>query len=262
VLGAAVAALATVAAANAMTAPAQTGRATSSAATLELRAVVRLSSSLTACPPGVSAGACASRSGKGLAPGLGRITEAYTWLADLGPPSCASGSGRALAYDVRLVVAGKGAIDVAVAAGGACVGQEALRSQAQAFVVTGGSGLYARASGGGTVERRLAQTAGGAAGTETWRGTLDVEGVEFDLTPPTVAGAARKTVRAPRGAHRVRVSYRITARDAVDGAVPVTCRPRSGARFRIGRTIVTCSATDTSGNRRTVRFPVTVVRRR
>ena len=39
-----------------------------------------------------------------------------------------------------------------------------------------------------------------------------------------------------------------TASDLVDGDVPVTCDPASGATFALGTTTVTCSATDTVGN--------------
>jgi hypothetical protein len=96
------------------------------------------------------------------------------------------------------------------------------------------------------------------SGTDTWAGTLVVPGLEFDLTAPTIRGAVSKTVRAPRGARRVRVRYAVSAEDAVDGGVPVTCTPKSGARFPIGRTRVQCSATDSSGNTSTTSFVVTV----
>jgi hypothetical protein len=53
-----------------------------------------------------------------------------------------------------------------------------------------------------------------------------------------------------------------TARDAVDDPVPVACTPRSGTRFKISRTQVRCTATDTSGNIATARFVITVKRGR
>ena len=67
---------------------------------------------------------------------------------------------------------------------------------------------------------------------------------------------------APRGAKRARVTYTVSARDEVDGSVPVSCQPRPGSRFRIGRTAVNCSAIDGSGNTATARFTITVKRRR
>jgi hypothetical protein len=63
-------------------------------------------------------------------------------------------------------------------------------------------------------------------------------------------------------AKRVRVTYAVSARDDVDGAVPVSCFPRSGSRFDSGRTDVVCSATDASANTQTARFTITVKRRR
>ena len=52
--------------------------------------------------------------------------------------------------------------------------------------------------------------------------------------------------------------YAVTALDTTDGTLPVTCRPRSGSLFKLGRTSVTCSATDSSGNTGRTRFVVTV----
>ena len=238
-----------------------TARTARSGGTLNLHAELDLVSQLGACPPDVSGTDCAARTGEGLVPGLGKVTESYTFLLNLGPP-CAVGFGKALAYAVPLVVAGKGEIDIAVAEAPECLDQEAVRTQTQSFVITAGTGIYAGASGSGTVERILSGlTPSGRRGTETWTGTLAVPGLEFDVTPPTLSGAVDKTVRARRDAKRVRVRYAVTARDDVDGTVPASCTPRSGNRFPIGRTRVTCSATDTSGNRQTVKFTVIVKRR-
>ena len=138
---------------------------------------------------------------------------------------------------VRLEVAGKGELQLAVDRyRGECI--SSALNLSRAFTITGGSGIYAGASGGGTVNHRASHTPSGSAGTDTWTGTLNVPGLEFDVTPPTLRGAVNKTVRARRGSKRVRVTYKVTARDAVDGAVPVSCKPRSGSRFKIGRTIV------------------------
>ena len=60
----------------------------------------------------------------------------------------------------------------------------------------------------------------------------------------------------------MRVSYKVTAQDAVDGAVPVTCTPPPGSRFKVGRTKVTCTTgTDSSGNTAMATFTITVKRR-
>jgi hypothetical protein len=175
-----------------------------------------------------------------------------------GPPTCPSDVGKPLATAGRLVVAGKGEIHFALADGARCVAQEPVRNEPQDFTITGGTGTYEGASGSGT----LARSVSAGRGTERWTGTLVVPGFEFDLTPPRLSGATSKTVRARRSAQRVRLTYKVTARDAVDGRVPTTCLPRSGSRFRIGRTVVRCSATDTSANTATARFAVTVRRAR
>lgn len=116
--------------------------------------------------------------------------------------------------------------------------------QPQDFTITGGTGIYEGVSGSGTAERAF----GVGGGIERWTGTLLAPGTEFDVTPPKLNGATTKTVRAPRGQRRVHVTYTVTASDAVDGPVPVTCEPRSGNRFPLGRTRVTCSAKDKSAN--------------
>jgi hypothetical protein len=226
--------------------------------TLELRASLRLVSDLGACPPAINADACAARTGQGSVSGLGRVSETYTWSYRMGPPTCPSGVGKPLATTGRLVVVGRGEIFFALADGARCIDQEPLRNEPQNFTITGGTGTYNGALGSGTLERAVSA----GAGTERWIGTLVVPGLEFDVTPPTLRGTTSRTVGAPKGAKRVRVTYTITANDAVDGRVPVTCVPRSGSRFPIGRTVVRCSATDSSANSSTARFVVTLRPRR
>jgi hypothetical protein len=173
-------------------------------------------------------------------------------------PECPTDTFRVFGYPALLTVAGKGAVEVLVADTNECFGLGAVLNPTQAFTITGGSGLYAGASGSGTVQHRASFRDPGAVGEDTWNGTLVVPGLDFDVTAPTLSGAAGKTVRAPRRAKRVRVRYNVTARDEIDGAVPVSCRPKSGSRFKIGRTVVSCSATDTSGNTGKATFKVTV----
>jgi hypothetical protein len=128
--------------------------------------------------------------------------------------------------------------------------------------VTGGDGDFAGASGQGTVTLLSAGVGSGFSGPAAGDLSLalDLPNGSFDVTPPTITGAVPKRVRAPKKAKRVRVTYKVTAHDAVDGSLPVTCTPRSGSRFRIGRTRVTCSATDASANTATAHFTVTVKR--
>ena len=101
-----------------------------------------------------------------------------------------------------------------------------------------------------------------AVAQQRHQGTLVVPGLQFDLAAPTINGAVDKKVRVALRAKVVRVTYAVTAQDVVDGVVPVRCLPRSGSPFDVGRTIVTCSATDMSGNTSSARFIVSVVRRR
>lgn len=228
--------------------------------TLALRAVFAMNGRRgDYCPAGTpSSVECYSREGKGLVPGLGTVAESYVYRVETAPSGCAAEEFQVLGYTARFSVAGKGEIDLAVDGSTECLTRNTVLNPTRPFTVKGGSGAYAGASGSGTLGHTAHFTDDGAAGTDTWIGTLVVPGLEFDVTPPTLSGAVGKTVRAPRGAKRVRVTYTVTARDDRDGAVPVSCQPRSGSRFRIGRTIVTCSATDTSGNTRTVKFRVTV----
>ena len=233
--------------------------ASSSAATLSLRATMGVASTLLRCPPDVPPDGtdCRARSEQGRVPGLGSVSAAYIWSYRLGPPTCPSELAKPLATTGRLTVAGKGEFQFALAQGAACVDLESVRNAPQEFTITGGTGIYAGASGSGTVQRSI----GMSRGSETWIGTLVAPGVEFDVTAPVLSGATSKTVRAPRGAKRVRVTYRVTASDAVDGAVPANCTPKPGSLFKLGRTTVTCSATDTSGNTQTAKFTIVVKRR-
>jgi hypothetical protein len=231
--------------------------------TLDLQArLSRKSVPVAPCPSGSPPSAeCYTTTGEGDVRGLGRgVKQSFVAIRD--PSQCPSGS-KLLGYPARFVVAGKGEINLAVAEHPDCLNQEALRSASQSFTITGGTGIYAGASGSGRVERSLVQTPVGPAGTETYVGTLVVPGLEFDLTAPTISGARAKTVRAPKKANRVRVTFRVTAQDDVEGPLRASCRPASGSRFKVGRrTTVKCLATDTSFNTATASFRVTVRRRR
>jgi hypothetical protein len=232
-----------------------TSSAPFAAGTLNLRATMATSSPAVVCPPEAPPGAdCRARTGRGSVSGLGSVSAAYNWF--FGTGDCPSTLVKPLATTGRFVVAGKGEIDFALSDGARCIEQEPVRNEPQEFTITGGSDTYRGASGGGTVERSIS----GGVGVERWTGTLTVAGLEFDVTPPTISGAVSKTVRAPKGAKRARVVYKVTASDAVDGSVAAACLPRSGSLFPIGRTTVTCQAKDSSGNTSMSKFGV-VVRR-
>jgi HYR domain-containing protein len=221
---------------------------------------VTIADNYRACPPGTPAKAtgCFSRKGVAAVRGLGRVEESWDPVVDEIPASCGSASLRFLPSTARFTVSGKGAIDVQVN-GSKCLAfnPPSPVEGAETFTVTGGSGRFAGASGAGTIDHF--SNGPGLPGRDTWRGTLAVPGIEFDLTPPTITGAADKRVRAPRNTQRIRVRYHVSARDDVDGAVPVACRPKSGSFFPVGRrTVVRCSATDTSANTQTAQFAITI----
>jgi hypothetical protein len=218
----------------------------------------------TSCPEGTPGDVeCFSRTGSGVIPGLGNVTESYIYEVETAPTGCADNAAvRVLATTVRLSVLGKGEIELRIDATGcaARVITQPLRAEAD-FTITGGSGQYTGASGGGTyVDTSYGPP--GFRGRDRWKGTLVVPGLDFDLTPPVVAGARNRTILAARGRARVRVAYSVTASDNVDGRLPVTCLPRSGGLFKVGRTVVDCSAIDKSGNTGHARFTVSVRARR
>jgi hypothetical protein len=71
---------------------------------------------------------------------------------------------------------------------------------------------------------------------------IDVNDVE---APVVTVDDRTVATRAPGGAP---VSFTAAAEDANDGPLPVSCTPASGSVFPVGRTTVTCSATDSNGN--------------
>jgi hypothetical protein len=257
VLGVGVLALATTAV------PMATGGPERAAGTLDLRGTVSFLSNPTDCPAGTDVVVvCHGRTGSGLIPGLGRVTETYVFMAD--PTPCPNEAWTILAYDARLSVEGKGELNLRLAGIPLCIPAAGVPGASpQAFTVMSGTGIYAGASGSGTLTRIAGAPGGNVHGADTWTGTISTPGVvQFDLTAPTISGAKPKAVRAPRKAKRVRVTYQLTATDDIDGDVPVSCRPPSASKFKIGRTKVTCSATDKSGNTTTASFTVSVARTR
>ncbi|MFJ6436196.1 VWA domain-containing protein [Streptomyces sp. NPDC091416] len=67
-----------------------------------------------------------------------------------------------------------------------------------------------------------------------------------DIAAPVVTVDDR--IAWPDNDDGARISYRVSATDAQDGPLPVTCTPASGSFFPVGTTTVTCSATDAAGN--------------
>jgi hypothetical protein len=216
------------------------------------------------CPPGTpsTTDECVSFSGATGIPGLGRATVTYVKSFD--QTIC---PGQVVAQKTSLIdVAGKGQLKVAMEYP-YCV-NPAPNSTVHSGTIIEGTGVFAGATGSLQIASTVAGPQCGTGGcqgsaNDTWTGTLAVPGLEFDLTAPVFQPFASKRVKAPKKAKTVRVRYAPMAQDAVDGVVPVQCKPASGSRFKVGRTTrVTCSAEDTSANVATTNFRVKVTRRR
>jgi hypothetical protein len=233
--------------------------------TLDVNSVLSTSYRISrnVCPPGIPATTddCVRFVGGAAIPGLGHGTVTYVKSFD--QTIC---PGQVVGQKTSVFdIPGKGQITVAM--------DFLCANPAPNFTVTRGTvvegtGVFARASGSLQVASMVNAPICGGGGcgggsTDTWTGSLAVPGREFDLTPPVFQPIASKRVKAPRKAKTVRVRYSPQALDAVDGPMPVTCKPSSGSRFKVGRTTrVSCSAEDTSANVAIASFTVKVTRRR
>lgn len=216
------------------------------------------------CPPGTAPGIeCVRFVGTASIPGLGTATSTYVKTFE---PVCTLEAPVTQFRTASIEVAGKGTIHLLQPLT-LCGPPAPAEVGPLDLFVTGGSGAYAGATGKfrflSTVHEAGSRRCNGFAcgfATDSWTGTLSAAGVDFDLAPPEIRGAVAKTVRVKGRARRARLRYAVTAQDSVDGPVAVACKPRSGAPFKIGRTTVTCSATDSSANTGRARFTVTVKR--
>lgn len=221
---------------------------------------IRWAANNTACPARYSPTTeCNARIGSLAAVrGFGYVTESYVFAFETAAPGCAPGFALVLPTSGRLEVKDRGEIFFDLRGGSGCVafGTTApdVHLVAQAFTITGGSGVFAGVSGNGVITRS-------ADGVDNWKGTFSAPSYVEDLAAPTITGARDKRVTAPRHVKAIRIRYAVTANDDIDGAVPAVCSPRSGTQFKVGRrTTVRCSATDKSANTATATFSV-VVRR-
>lgn len=238
--------------ATAVPAAASRGRA---AGTLELAGGLRGPSGGVDCPQGAPDGAdCWAINATGAIRGLGAVSESGVLVVQGAHTTCEMWQSTPV-----LTVAGKGTIDLSVH-NPACIDgstSTGFVNAPQVFTVTGGTGAYTGASGSGTVitSGMILVRRG-----DTLAGTIVAPAATFDLAPPVISGATAKLVRLRKGKRGVRVRYAVTARDDVDGPVPVTCMPVSGSLFGLGRTHVTCTATDASANTATAGFTITAKR--
>jgi hypothetical protein len=80
-----------------------------------------------------------------------------------------------------------------------------------------------------------------------------------DTTPPTLSCPASVSVIDPKsGPPGETVFFTVSASDNDDPAPSVVCVPPSGSFFARGTTMVSCTATDASGNQSVCTFPVVV----
>ncbi|HVL86561.1 MAG TPA: HYR domain-containing protein, partial [Candidatus Thermoplasmatota archaeon] len=78
-----------------------------------------------------------------------------------------------------------------------------------------------------------------------------------DTTPPAITLPSSITL-GPVTADGARADFVVKASDLVDGPVAVACTPASGSTFPLGRTLVTCRATDAAGNQRSETLAIVV----
>jgi hypothetical protein len=77
-----------------------------------------------------------------------------------------------------------------------------------------------------------------------------------DTTAPEVT-TTDKTAEAT-GSDGAKVEFAASAIDLVDGKLPVSCTPASGSTFALGTTTVSCTSTDTRGNKGEATAKITV----
>jgi hypothetical protein len=190
------------------------------------------------------------------APGLGRTALTGTAFRNL--PYGDLDSCRLWSVpDGKLQVAGKGEIDFSAKTESCQAGSSSLTVVfSLPFTVTGGSGTYAGATGSGAMNLTLKYDT--FFQKSTFTGMLTVPGLAFDTIPPVIKSSGNKLILVKKRARGARVRYTVGATDSADGSVPVTCTPRSGSLFRLGRTRVRCASTDSSANTAGTSFTITV----
>lgn len=248
-------ALGAVAAALVLVPSSTTASAASSPSTLSLEATfVTDGLGITTCPPGTPpATDCYAQTGRAPVRGLGVTTIRNSLLVDQSQQGCEH-----LKIEGTLAAGGEGTVSYTGTSGGRCV-QLHLPSTVDYSFVAGGGG-FTGAAGSGTITVAFASTRSGDSMKLSWHGALTVPGYSFDTTPPVFSGIRNKHVTVGKRARRARVKYAVTAADGVDGPVRARCRPASGAWFRLGRTTVTCTASDSHANVARASLRVTVKR--
>jgi hypothetical protein len=159
--------------------------------TLTFEAELSAAYPATACPVGTpNTVECFERKGSGIVRGLGNVEESHPYFVEDSPAGCDTNQVRVLPATAHLSVAGRGDLEPRLDGTGCLNRVPPLPLHAnETFTITGGSGRYAGASGGGTIAH-VSYGPPGLRGKDTWTGTLVVPGLDFDLTPPTLTGEA------------------------------------------------------------------------
>ncbi len=87
--------------------------------------------------------------------------------------------------------------------------------------------------------------------------TASFDVLVHDTTAPSLTVPSGISVKASLSGG-VKVTYSATATDLVDSSPTVSCSLASGSLFLVGKTTVSCTATDSAGNSVTKKFDVTV----
>ncbi len=179
--------------------------------------------------------ACAARTSTGPFAGLGQVTGRYTFVIDVGPPTCANGWGKARAYAVRFAIASKGEINFELAPAAECLNEEQRSRCASCDADVHGHWGHRDLRRCIRHRNRCAfsqQRTTGAAGTETWTGTLTVPGLEYDVTARRWRERPIRRCKPRRVRSRPESSSGSLHRTTGMATLPVACAPRSGSRFR------------------------------
>ena len=79
----------------------------------------------------------------------------------------------------------------------------------------------------------------------------------IDTRPPAIRTSGSKNVDATSADGAI-AKFTAYAVDNVDGAIAVSCLPKSGTLFPMGPTTVTCTAADKKGNKKSATFTINV----
>jgi hypothetical protein len=107
---------------------------------------------------------------------------------------------------------------------------------------------------GSTTVTCSATDAHGNTGSDSFTVTVTLA----DTTAPVVTVPASTAVEATSATGATATWTGVSAVDNIDGSLPATCSPASGATLPFGATTVTCSATDGHGNTGSETFTITV----